>query len=431
LAFTLKDPKKRPSQTDRQADRETRLEPGLDEQPAEAPVKAPAPVTAPADPIAAKLRPMLNLGRAEQNAPVASTGEVNATVPAPQPTETPYSNYQLDSAEMEDRMKADKENPYIHKHRKRSILMGVLEGAGGAARASIASGHPSLAATLGGAAGGAIGGAANPRLADELENDRRKGELNESMGFTLQKRAKEADINYREVQPAIETARIGATENYNQARLRIQAAVAAGHMTQGQADIELKKAAQKETNRHNTEIETIGHERNAKLGAGENKIPDSFYRSKDKDQVKNQALDEVLGSGNYSNLEFRPEVLDAYGGDINKINSAIRGGALQPAEIFTDPRKGASFQQELAKASRRIEGEAQEHDTMLQSTAVSNTYTDDKGQSRPTHKITQADFEKTFADYAAKMKAAPDDTTRQRERAKFQKALQQVRLIGQ
>src|SRR5207247_365011 len=115
------------------------------------------------------------------------------------------------------------------------------------------------------------------------------------------------------------------------------------------------------------------------------KVPDTVYRGKDDNRVKNEAMAEVLSNPDYHKTGMRQDVREAYGNDMDKVHRAIRSGDLSPNQLFIDPTKGAGFQRDLAATYSRKAGEAQEFDRAIDMTSKSPSAT----------KVTYADFENT------------------------------------
>jgi hypothetical protein len=176
--------------------------------------------------------------------------------PAPEPVDP----YDADIAELADRSKPNDQNPYLKKHNSRivSALKGAVVSGGRAANIALASGDRNpLAAALGGAGGGLVGGGINDRWDEVAANEKRKAELQQNVGFTLERRKREGDISDQESTDALRTAQTAALPlktlaevnkskgdilNAQQSRI-LEEYKAAGHYTPGEnADFESRAA---------------------------------------------------------------------------------------------------------------------------------------------------------------------------------------------
>lgn len=399
---------------------------------------APAPAPAP-DPATPTLR---------FSKQATTTDNANAAIVPKQPEDAPYDNVALDQAELADRSLDKDKNPYLadrgplgkavtaknnatgedvtiegkqHNSKLKSALLGMLAGGGEAANRALARGDRNpLAAAIGGAAGGGIAGGVHDRWDEEQKNEERKAELEHNIGFTLAKRAQEADTEYKTAQPGIEQGRINATLA-NAALTRNTAMVnEQGRNTRNQATLKQRQDAAAanlaETKRYHDQ----------ELGAKNSEIPKEYYRGRDPGAIKDAALQSVFASGDYDESQIRPEVLQLFGNDQNKLTSAIKSGSIPLAQVFKDPAKGLAFQAALATAHSTLQQQAGQFDRALGMTS----------KNPQASRISYADFETTYEKFMNDYKAAADGKTKESPaqlaiRNQFEKALSKVRLTGQ
>lgn len=405
----------------------------------------PQPAPAAAAPAPAAARPPLTFGKTNPNAPV----EANTTVPTntvtPRPMEPLHSAYEMDTAELEDRNKPNEDNPYLKPERRnsklKSMFLGALQGGGEAARAALASGNRDpLAMALGGALGGGVGGAIHDSWDEEQKNADRKAEIEHNIAYKLKQEEAEADTGYKRARPALEMRKLENDRDIADQRAQVQRDLEDGRMSRAEAELKMKQLDRK-SREHEGQLNRESREKVASTRSMKDlKVPDTFYRGKDPERIKDMALERVLGSGQYGESDFNPKVIQLYtkpedNGDQEKvlarISSAVRAGTLNPGEVFIDPRKGAQFQQHLASAHHTISGEAQEFDRAIDMTSKSTTYTDEKGQKRPTQRIAYADFESTWEKFLGDYKGAKDEKSRNKIRRQYEQALAGVRLAGE
>lgn len=310
----------------------------------------------------------------------------------------------------------EREKPQDKNGRWKSFFLNGLEGMSAAARAAMQSGQNPLAAGLGGFVGRGTAGAIRPSLDEEAQRDRDVEKTREEIGFELKRREAEADVGYKAARPAIELKKLDTEEAIARERTRLQQLLESGRMTR--AKWQAQNAA---LDRRSREIEGQKNRDSREKVAGmrgSEKIPETFYRGKDRNRLNDEALSQVLGSGKYASVDIRPEILNAYGNDVDRINRAIKAGTLQPAEVFHDPRKGAQFQQEYAAVSSRLAREAQEFDRALDMTSKDPNAT----------RVTYADFEATWQKFLSEYSSAKDEAQKNKLRRQFEEALAQVRV---
>jgi hypothetical protein len=379
---------------------------------------APAPVAAAAP---AGARPLLTFTKPDAPVEAAAPADVEANKPATRQLEPLHSDYELDTAELSDRNKPNEQNPYLKKKNsklKSGAIAALVQG-GEAARAAIASGNRNpLAIALGGALGGFGAGAAHDSWDEEEKNAQRKAELERNIAYTLGQSEKEADIGYKAARPALELKKIQADRDIAAARVQIQRDLEAGRMTRAEADLKMRQLDRQSREREGA-LNRASREKVA--STKDLKVPDTYYRGKDSDRLKDMAMERVLSSGQYDQSQIRPEVLQAFGGDVEKLSKAIKAGTVRIDDAFKDPTKGAQFQKDLAGAHRTISGEAQEFDRAIDMTSKSPNAT----------RISYSDFETTWEKFLGDYKAAKDDKTRQKIRRQYEQALAGVRLAGE
>lgn len=307
--------------------------------------------------------------------------------------------------------------------RLKSFLLNGAARASEAARMAMATGQNPLAAALGGFVGGGAAGALRPSLDEEARNEFEKNKVRGEINDDLARSEKEAEVGYKQARPRLEAEKILADQKetqrkevYDRERLKIQRDREKNRISEAEANRRLKELELEEQGRHNRASEA----NQAANASDKLKVPDTYYRGKNNEMVESQALERVLSSGNYSDLQFRPEVLEAYGNDLKKINRAIRNNDLQPTEAYSDPRKGASFQHDLARATKEITREAQEFDRAIDMTSKSASAT----------RISYADFERTWEQFLNDYKTATPEQS-DGIRRQFEQALARVRLIGE
>jgi hypothetical protein len=149
------------------------------------------------------------------------------------------------------------------------------------------------------------------------------------------------------------------------------------------------------------------------------KIPDTFYKGKDKDALKVSALASVLSSGKYNNAQVKPEILNAYGGDMERVNRAIRNGELSASQAFSDPQKGAAFDAEVAAAQSSSYSRAQDFDRAIDMTSRDSS----------AKRISYAQFERAYGQYQQDLARARSQKDKEQARTEFEKFLAGVRLV--
>lgn len=410
-----------------------------------------------------KPRPQLQLSK--PNAPIPEPETPDLTANSPQMRDTqpvPYDNYDLDNAELQDRTGPKETNPYLKKKNSKlkSGLLAMLRGAGDQANRALASGARNpLAYAIGGGFGGLGAGAIHDSWDEEEENDRRTGELRGNMGFELEKRNREAEVNYNSAKPAIEAAKVSADREKNRSTARTADADRIVRVFNDLPEFD-PNSNDPNVQRMVEQAGTLGISLPKKTrvdkvqmqvtpdgrvflhdGAGnvkeandpatgqpynvsrphDLKIPDEMLRGNNDNKLKDDATAEVLSKPEYHQKYVRPEILAQFKDEAG-ITKAIKAGQLRVSDVFTDPSKGPMFQRDLAATYSRKAAEAQEFDRAVKMTST------DAGTTR----IAYSDFEQTWKNFQADVAAASGNPKKQAAiRRQFEQALSQVRLVGQ
>lgn len=148
------------------------------------------------------------------------------------------------------------------------------------------------------------------------------------------------------------------------------------------------------------------------------KIPESYYRGKNKDKIKATASAEVQSKPQYYGARYiRPEILKAYGSE----KAVYEAMSIDPAlarQAFIDPATGLSFERDLSATQSRLQGDAEEYDRVLDMTSK-----DPSAQLR-----TVAEFEQAYEGFRKLYdQAAPKD--RDKLRQQFERDIRQIRVV--
>jgi hypothetical protein len=356
--------------------------------------------------------------------------------------------------------------------RLKSALIGGLQEASAAARAQTASGRradaSSFAASLGAGAGGAVGGGViNPKFDEEQEKQAGVEKTKQQIGFELSRRKAAGDLEKQQAENAILKAKPGQdaaelkqkgdelterTKNrkvdsivsrYNSLKNFDPADRANAALLAEAAEVGISLPPKREGEKTSIHIAPDGRVLVAHRDADGNvsfedgkdvggkslnvakpatvKIPDTFYKGKNDQRMKDDAMARVLSNPAYQQQnQIRPEVLQAYGGDVERVYRAMRNDSLTPAQVFADPTKGAAFERDMAAARRDAADEAQEYDRYLDMTGR---------DSSKTTRVSLSAFEATYRSFKQALGRARNEKERQKLRDEYERALAGVRVV--
>jgi polyhydroxyalkanoate synthesis regulator phasin len=336
-------------------------------------------------------------------------------VPAPP---VPYDQAESNVMELS---RLEREKPQDRNGRWKSFLLNGLAQMGRNAQIAAQTHIQNpLAYTLGGFAGGGVLGAVRPQTDEEIRNEAEKQRLRGEIGFDLKRQEAEADVNYKKARPQLEMRKQETDLAIEQERARIQQMVEQGKMTRAEADRK-EKELDRQSREREGQLNRDSRERVAATTKDKDlKVPETFYRGKDDNKIKNDAMAEVLAKPEYHQTGMKPEVLQAYGGDTDRVMKAVRNGELKPETLFDDPSKGAMFQRDLAATYSRKAGEAQEFDRAVDMTS----------KSRSAEQMSYADFENVWQKFLDDYKAAKDPKSKASIRRDYEAFIRTKRLAN-